>query len=71
MAKTKVHVKYSFSKEEVLLIRAKDPKAVICDANNFCFINFDEKEIVAAGKDNKTKYLVAKAKGENPEPVKE
>ncbi len=69
MAKVKVHIKGQFEAEEAAIIRAKDPKAILCDKNSFSFVSFDDKDIVAAGKDELTTYLVAKAKGEKPKPV--
>lgn len=71
MNKKTVYIKYEFSTEEVLTIRAKEPKAICCDKNNFNFIDFSDKDVKAAAKDKKTSYLVAKAKGENPEAVTE
>lgn len=70
MTKAKVIVQYSFSREEALVAQAKNPGAKLCDKNNFSFFNFKDKEVIAGDKSDLTAYLVSKAKGEKPKPVK-
>lgn len=69
MIKPLVIVQFKFTKEEALIAQAKNPKAVLCDANNFSLVNFDNAEIVPNDKTEETAYLVSKAKGENPKPL--
>lgn len=56
-----IHIKGSFESVEAKIIKAKDAKAVICDRNNFSFINFEKKEISCGGKDRLSVYLFNKA----------
>lgn len=70
MTKVKVIVQYAFSREEALIAQAKSPGVKLCDKNNFSFFNFEDKDVVAGDKSERTAWLVAKAKGENPKPLK-
>lgn len=69
-AKVKVIIQYTFSREEALITQAKNPGVKLCDKNNYSFFNFEGKEVIAGDKSEHTAYLVAKAKGENPKPIK-
>ena len=73
--KRKIIVQFKFSAEEAAITRAKNPSnkantTVLCDAQNFCFVNFSDATIVAGDESKETAYLVSKAKGENPKPLK-
>ena len=70
MSNKKVIIQFSFTVEQAAIFRAKNPKVVLCDAQNFCFVNFKGAEIFAGDESDKTAYLVSKAKGESPKPVK-
>ncbi len=67
---SKVIIQYAFTREEALIAQAKNPGAKLCDKNNFSFFDFKDKEIVAGDDSAQTTYLVAKAEGKNPKPVK-
>ena len=69
MSKRRIIIQQKYTIEEAAILRAKNPKAVLCDAQNFCFINFDGAEIVAGDESKEAGYLVSKAKGENPKPL--
>ena len=69
MTKRKIIIQNKFTIEEAAIVRARNPKAILCDAQNYCFINFDGAEIVAGNEAKETSYLVSKAKGENPKPL--
>lgn len=70
MSKREIVIQNKFTVEEAAIVRARKPKAILCDAQNYCFINFDGAEIVAGNEAKETTWLVAKAKGENPKPLK-
>lgn len=69
MSKRRIIIQNKFTTEEAAVVRARNPKAILCDAQNFCFINFADAEIVAGNEAKETTYLVSKAKGENPKPL--
>ena len=68
MIKRKIIVQFAFTVEEAAIARAKNPGAILCDAQNASFIDFNDAEIFAGKQCEKTEWLVAKAKGENPKP---
>ncbi len=68
MAK-RIIIQSKFTVEEAAIARAKNPGAVLCDAQNFCFVGFKGNEVVAGNDSKETAYLVAKAKGEKPKPL--
>tara|TARA_R110002096_G_scaffold432839_1_gene650350 strand:+ start:2213 stop:2437 length:225 start_codon:yes stop_codon:yes gene_type:complete len=70
MSNKKVIIQYAFTVEQAAITRAKNPKAVLCDAQNFCYVNFVGANVVAGDDSAETAYLVAKAKGEVPKTVK-
>ncbi len=59
-----IHIKGNFEAVEAKLLRAKDTKdnkAVICDRNNYNFINFKGKAVKCEGEDDLSIYLHNKA----------
>lgn len=73
-----IHIKSNFEAVEAKIIKAKDGKAVICDRNNYNFIDFKDKAVKCEGEDELSIYLHNKAieqggaKGEiiKPKPAK-
>ena len=73
--KRKIIVQFKFTTEEAAIARAKNPstkecKVSFCDAQNFYLFDFKDAEIFAGKQCEKTEWLIAKAKGENPKPLK-
>lgn len=73
--KRKIIVQFKFTTEEAAIARAKNPstkacKVSFCDAQNFYLFDFDGAEIFAGDTSDKTEWLIAKAKGEMPKPLK-
>lgn len=58
---TDIFIKEGFTREEAALLRARNPKAKLCDKNNFAFFDFKGKSVKAEGKDKLTTYLYDKA----------
>lgn len=65
----KIIVQFKFSVEEAAIHAARNKGVILCDANNYSFVNFSGAEIIAGNDTPETAYLVSKAKGEKPKPV--
>ena len=58
---TDIFIKESYTLEEAVVLRARNPKAKLCDKNNYSFFDFKDKTVKAEGKDKATIYLLDKA----------
>lgn len=56
-----IHIKGEFEAVEAKIIKAKDGKAVLCDKNNYSFIDFEGQEVKCEGDDDLSIYLYNKS----------
>ena len=56
-----IFIKDGFTLEEAAVLRARNPKAKLCDKNNFSFFEFAGKKVKAEGKDKLSTYLYDQA----------